>query len=39
VNILPYKEIYELNTKVDYFKGEDKVKDKWKELGSEKLKN
>jgi uncharacterized cupin superfamily protein len=29
VNILPYQEIYETKNKADYFKGEDKVKDKW----------
>ena len=29
VNILPYQEIYEGNSKVDYFKGEDNVKEKW----------
>lgn len=30
INILPYQEIYESNSKVDYFKGEDNVKDKWR---------
>lgn len=29
VNILPAMEIYEQNTSVDYFKGEEQVKDKW----------
>ncbi|MBH1939646.1 cupin domain-containing protein [Mobilitalea sibirica] len=33
VNILPYKEIYETNSRVEYFKGEDKVKDKWPDDG------
>lgn len=32
VNILPYKEIYDIDSKVDYFKGEDNVKDKWPDL-------
>ncbi len=30
VNILPYREVYESNTKVDYYKGENDVKEKWK---------
>lgn len=29
INILPYKEVYQSDDKVDYFKGEDKVKEKW----------
>nr|WP_243425556.1 cupin domain-containing protein [Clostridium paridis] len=29
INILPYEEIYESSAKVDYYKGEEKVKDKW----------
>lgn len=29
INILPYQEIYQANDKVDYYKGEDKVRDKW----------
>jgi uncharacterized cupin superfamily protein len=29
VNILPYQEIYETKDRVDYFKGEENVKDKW----------
>lgn len=29
VNILPYQEVYETKDRVDYFKGEDKVRDKW----------
>lgn len=31
VNILPYKEIYEKDTQVDYFKNEKDVATKWKE--------
>ncbi|MBZ9635214.1 cupin domain-containing protein [Clostridium sp. FP1] len=29
INILPYHEIYQSNQKVDYYKGEDKVSEKW----------
>nr|WP_275297772.1 cupin domain-containing protein [Clostridium sp. YIM B02551] len=29
INILPYEEIYESSAKVDYYKGEENVKDKW----------
>jgi len=29
VNILPYMEIYESSTRVDYYKGEDNVKARW----------
>ncbi|MGD9135900.1 MAG: cupin domain-containing protein [Desulfobacterales bacterium] len=29
INILPYLEVYESSAKVDYYKGEDKVKMKW----------
>ena len=29
INILPYEEVYQTNGKVDYYKGEDKVKEKW----------
>ncbi|MBW2410695.1 MAG: cupin domain-containing protein [Deltaproteobacteria bacterium] len=29
INILPYLEIYESSAKVDYFKGEDNVREKW----------
>lgn len=32
VNILPYKEIYEVDSQVDYYKGEDKIKEKWPKL-------
>ena len=28
-NILPYREIYEVKDKVDYYKGEENVSDKW----------
>jgi uncharacterized cupin superfamily protein len=31
INILPYQEVYQKNSTVDYFKGEDKVKEKWGE--------
>lgn len=31
INILPDLEIYESSSKVDYYKGEEKVKDKWPE--------
>ncbi len=31
VNILPYNEIYESETKVNYYKGEQDVKKKWQE--------
>jgi len=30
INILPYHEIYQSEDKVDYYKGEDSVKEKWK---------
>lgn len=30
INILPYQEVYESGDQVDYYKGEDNVKDKWK---------
>jgi uncharacterized cupin superfamily protein len=29
VNILPYREIFETSSKVDYFKGEENVAEKW----------
>ena len=29
INILPYEEVYQSNEKVDYYKGEEKVKEKW----------
>jgi len=29
INILPYQEIYEMEGKVDYYKDEDKVSEKW----------
>lgn len=29
INILPYKEVYESNERVDYYKGEENVKEKW----------
>lgn len=29
INILPYQEIYESDTTVDYYKGEEKVREKW----------
>jgi uncharacterized cupin superfamily protein len=29
INILPYREIFEESSKVDYFKGEESVKEKW----------
>lgn len=29
VNILPYREIYQMEDKVDYYKGEDRVREKW----------
>lgn len=29
VNILPYREMYEVKDKVDYYKGEENVSDKW----------
>ena len=29
INILPYQEIYKSDTTVDYYKGEEKVREKW----------
>lgn len=29
INILPYEEVYQSNEKVDYYKDEEKVKEKW----------
>lgn len=29
INILPYEEVYQSNQKVDYYKDEDKVREKW----------
>ncbi|MBU3113057.1 cupin domain-containing protein [Clostridium lacusfryxellense] len=29
INILPYEEVYQNNEKVDYYKGEENVKEKW----------
>jgi len=29
INILPYEEVYQSNEKVDYYKGEEGVKEKW----------
>lgn len=31
INILPYREIYQSSDKVDYFNGEENVKDKWQQ--------
>jgi uncharacterized cupin superfamily protein len=31
INILPYQEVYESSTKVDYYKGEENVRAKWPE--------
>ena len=30
INILPYEEVYQSNEIVDYYKGEEKVEEKWK---------
>ncbi len=32
INILPAQEIFDKDAKVGYFKGEDKIRDKWEEL-------
>ena len=32
INIRPYREIYQSKDKVDYYKGEDKVRETWKSL-------
>ncbi len=32
LNIVPYNEIYETSTKVDYLKGEDKIDDIWRDI-------
>lgn len=29
INILPYQEVYQSEDKVDYYKGEDRVREKW----------
>lgn len=31
INIMPYQEVYENGDQVDYYKGEDKVREKWAE--------
>jgi uncharacterized cupin superfamily protein len=33
ISILPYREIFETSSKVDYFKGEEDVATKWSDLG------
>jgi uncharacterized cupin superfamily protein len=32
INILPYEELYQADDKVDYYKGEDKTREKWEQL-------
>lgn len=36
INILPYQEVYQSNQTVDYYKGEESVKDKWEESVKDK---
>jgi uncharacterized cupin superfamily protein len=36
INIIPYQEIYQSEDKVDYYKGEDTVKEKWKPFHNSK---
>ena len=38
INILPYKEVYQSDERVDYYKGEEKVKEKWMEAEHDILK-
>jgi uncharacterized cupin superfamily protein len=33
INVLPYQEVYQSNTRVDYYKDEDKVSEKWIHIG------
>ncbi|MNN99511.1 hypothetical protein D3C81_2191720 [compost metagenome] len=36
INILPYEELYQAEDRVDYYKGEDKTREKWEQLSVEK---
>ncbi|TCL57723.1 cupin domain [Hydrogenispora ethanolica] len=39
INVRPYGEIYRSESKVDYFDGEDKIREKWRELSEKPAQN